>query len=267
MLNKLFYGWRLLATGWCFFVFSFGGLILALFVFPVINLAYLFSKNPKAKSHRAQAIIHYAFRSFVWLMQALGVMKIEIEGIEKLRNKKATLILANHPTLIDVVILIASVKHTNCVVKKTLFKDPFMGGTLKAAGYINNIETEAIVNDCVTALKSGDNLIIFPEGTRTEPGKELRFQRGAAHIAARSGAEVVPVTITCNPATLSKEHKWYHIPSRPARFRVEVGDPLDLSDIVMADEPATVTSRRLTRYLHNYFTKRLEQFGIVRTGA
>ena len=267
MLNKLFYGWRLLATGWCFLSFSLGGLFLALFVFPVINIVYLFFNNPKLKYHRAQAIIHYGFRLFIWQMEFLRVLSVEMEGVEKLSGREGTLILANHPTLIDVVILIALIKYTNCVVKKTLFKDPFMGGTLKAAGYINNIETEAIVDECVTALKSGDNLIIFPEGTRTEPGKELVFQRGAAHIAARSGVDVVPVTITCNPATLSKGHKWYHIPSRPAQFLVSVGEPLDITDIVTSDEPATVTSRRLTRYLHNYFTKRLEQFGIARAGA
>ena len=192
---------------------------------------------------------------------------MEVHGVEKLKTGKPKLILANHPTLLDVVLLISIIKHTNCVVKKTLFRDPFLGGVVKAAGYINNIGTEAIIDDCVKALKSGDNLIIFPEGTRTVPKKELKFQRGAAHIAARSGADVVPVTITCDPPTLSKAHKWYHIPPRPFRLRAEVGDPLDIAEILMTDEPATVTSRRLTRFIHQYFTKRLEEFGIARAGA
>jgi len=267
MLNKLFYWWRLLATGWCFICFSLGGLLIAVFVFPVINLAYLFSKNQKKNYHRAQAVIHYTFRFFLWQMQMLGIMKMDVQGAEKLQSDKAMLILANHPTLLDVVLLISMIKHTNCVVKKALFRDPFLGGVLKATGYINNNGTEAIVDDCVAALKSGDNLIIFPEGTRTVPDQELKFQRGAAHIAARSGVDVIPVTITCEPTTLSKAHKWYHIPPRPFRLRAEVGDPLDIAEIVMTDEPATVTSRRLTRYIHDYFTKRLEKFGIARAGA
>jgi 1-acyl-sn-glycerol-3-phosphate acyltransferase len=267
MTNKLFYWWRLLATGWCFLFFSLGGLFLAVFVFPGINLYYANSKHPKKKYHRAQAVIHHTFRFFLWQMEALGIMKMEIAGIEKLNTNKAKLILANHPTLVDVVLLISIIKHTNCVVKKTLFRDPFLGGVVKAAGYINNIGTEAIVDDCVRALKDGDNLIIFPEGTRSVPGQEMKFQRGAAHIAARSGVDVVPVTITCDPPTLTKAQKWYHIPDRPFRLRAEVGDPLKIEDIVTTDEPATVTSRKLTRYLHNYFTKRLEQFGTARAGA
>jgi 1-acyl-sn-glycerol-3-phosphate acyltransferase len=267
MFNKLFYWWRLLATGWCFLFFSLGGLFLAVFVFPAINIYYLFSRHPQRKYHRAQAVIHHTFRLFLWQMQALGIMRMEVVGFEKLNTPGAKLILANHPTLVDVVLLISIIKHTNCVVKKTLFRDPFLGGVVKAAGYINNNGTEAVIDDCVQSLKAGDNLIIFPEGTRSVPGKEMKFQRGAAHIAARSGVDVVPVTITCDPPTLTKAQKWYHIPSRPFRLTAEVGDPLQIEDIVTMDEPATVTSRKLTRYLHNYFTKRLEQFGTVRAGA
>jgi 1-acyl-sn-glycerol-3-phosphate acyltransferase len=267
MFDKLFYGWRWFATGWCFLFFSLGGVFLPIFVFPAINIYYAFSSQPKKKYHRAQAVIHHTFRFFLWQMQALGIMKMEVTGIEKLQTPEAKLILANHPTLIDVVLLISIIKHTNCVVKKTLFRDPFLGGVVKAAGYINNLGTEAIVDDCVRALKSGDNLIIFPEGTRSIPGKELKFQRGAAHIAARSAARVIPVTITCDPPTLTKAQKWYHIPPRPFQLQAEVGDPLEIEDIVTSDEPATVTSRKLTRYLHEYFTKRLEQFGTTRARA
>jgi len=267
VINKLFYWWRLLATGWSFLFFSLGGLFLAVFVFPAINLYYSFTKNPRKKYHRAQAVIHHTFRFFLWQMSALGIMKMDIVGIEKLQSNKAKLILANHPTLVDVVLLISIIKNTNCVVKKTLFRDPFLGGVVKAAGYINNIGTEAIIDDCVAALKQGDNLIIFPEGTRSIPGKEMKFQRGAAHIAARSGVDVVPVTITCDPPTLTKAQKWYHIPDRPFQLRAEIGDPLNIEDILTLDEPATVTSRKLTRYLHDYFTKRLEQFGTARAGA
>ena len=263
MFNKLFYIWRLLATGWCFIAFSVGGLLLAIFVFPIINLIDLFAPNPRVKHRRAQAVIHWVFKLFMRQMVLLGIMKMDVRGIEKLANDRPKLILANHPTLVDVVLLISIIKHTNCVVKKSLFKDPFLKGVVKAAGYINNDGTEAIVEECVEALKAGDNLIIFPEGTRSVPGQELKFQRGAAHIAARSGVDVIPVTITCNPPTLTKAHKWYHIPHRPFCLMAEIGDPLDISEILTDDVPATLISRRLTRFLRDYFTKRLSQFGIA----
>lgn len=267
MLTKFFYIWRLLATGWSFAFFSLGGLILVLLVFPVLNLLGLLQRDPRARHHRAQAAIHYTFRFFLWQMRMLGIMRMNIQGREYLHKGQPMLILANHPTLIDVVLLISIVKYTNCVVKRSLFRDPFLGGVVKAAGYINNDGTEAIVEDCVANLKNGENLIIFPEGTRSIPGEEMRFQRGAAHIAARSGVPVVPVTITCDPPTLTKAHKWYHIPDRPFELRAEVGPPLDIEAIIRTDEPATVTSRKLTRFLKDYFTQRLKEFGITRAGA
>jgi len=263
MANKLFYYWRLVATGWCFLSFSLGGLLLAVAVFPPILLINMFLPGGPKKYHKAQSIIHYSFRLFIKQMVVLGIMTVQVKGLEKLDSNRPKLILANHPTLIDVVLLISLVKHTNCVVKKALWRDPFLSGVVRAAGYISNDGTDALIDDCVDALKSGDNLIIFPEGTRTVPGQDLKFQRGAAHIAARSAVEIVPVTITCTPPTLSKAEKWYHIPPRMFALKAEVGDPIDISAMMGKDEPLTLVSRRLTRFLHDYFTERLNDFGIA----
>jgi len=263
MASKLFYLWRLLATGWCFVSFSFGGLLLAVFVFPVLNLANFFLPEGRRKYYKAQSVIHYSFKLFIRQMVVLGIMNLQVEGLEKLLTDKPKLILANHPTLIDVVLLISLVRHTNCVVKKALWRDPFLGGVVRATGYISNDGTDALIDDCVAALKNGDNLIIFPEGTRSVPGKDLKFQRGAAHIAARSGVDIVPVTITCNPPTLTKAEKWYHIPPRTFDLRAEIGDPIDINRVVDISEQPAVVSRRITRFLLEYFTERLNNFGIA----
>jgi len=266
MISRVFYVWRLLATGWCFFSFSLGGLLLALFVFPVFNFMNLFTREQNTSHKRAQAVIHHVFWFFMRQMEVLGILKMEVIGKEKLQNDRPKLVLANHPTLVDVVMLISILRHTNCVVKKALFRDPFLGGVVKAAGYINNDGTDAVIDVCVKALQDGDNLVIFPEGTRSVPGKEMKFQRGAAHIAARAGVDVVPVTITCDPPTLSKADKWYHIPPRPFHLRAEVGDTLDIAPLV-TDEPSAIVSRRVTKFLHAYFTQRLNQFGLPRARA
>lgn len=265
MAKKLSYLWRLLATGWCFLSFSLGGLLLAVLVFPVLNLVNLFLPESREKYQRAQTVIHYAFKFFIWQMIVLGIMRVHVSGVERLQSDQPKLILANHPTLVDVVLLISFLKHTNCVVKQALWRDPFLGGVVRAAGYISNDGTEALIDDCVTALKKGDNLLIFPEGTRSVPGQPLKLQRGAGHIALRSGVEVLPVTITCNPPTLTKAEKWYHIPPRKFELRAEVGGPIDLQKIATTEDPPSVASRRITCYLLDYFTERLKCF--ERAGA
>lgn len=241
--------------------FGVGGVILTATVFPLINFIL---PDGRVKNLYCQRVIHLCFKFFIFQMIILGIMKVEVKGLERLKNNKTKLIFANHPTLIDVVMLISVIENTNCIVKQGLWKNPFLKGAVKAAGYISNNDSESLIEDCVLALKRGDNLMIFPEGTRTIPGNNLRFQRGAAHIAVRSGASIIPVIITCDPPTLTKSEKWYQIPPRPFHLRLEVDVDIEVKSIIDENKPAPLISRQLTSYLENYFTERLSECESVR---
>ncbi len=249
------YQWRLVATGACFAVFGLGGFVLWAFVFPVLRRA------PKHRcSERIRRVIHKSFGAFLWLMQSIGIMRLEIDGAEKLRNCTGALILANHPTLIDVVALISAMPSASCVVKQSLWLNPFLGGVVRAARYISNSDSDSLIDDCARDLQSGNSLIIFPEGTRTRPGEQLAFQRGAAYIALRSHVPVIPVLIDCNPTTLTKREKWYQIPPRRFHLRLKVLDPVSIESSAMPDEPQTISARRLTRFFEGFFTQELARW-------
>jgi 1-acyl-sn-glycerol-3-phosphate acyltransferase len=111
-----------------------------------------------------------------------------------------------------------------------------------------------MVQDCVDTLRGGDNLIIFPEATRTVPGRPYDFQRGAANIALRAAPIVTPVTILCYPTTLTKSEKWHQIPWKRVHFRLYVGDDLDLSPF-LTDGATPLAVRGFTDYLRDYFTR------------
>lgn len=251
-MKGLNYYWRLFATGFSFFTFGVGGLIIGLVLFPAINLLFW---NRRRRTLVSQYLIHKLFRLFIEMMCVLGIMDYRISGLDKLKNAQGTLIVANHPTLIDVVILIAFLDKVDCVVKSALMKNPVMMGPVKAANYIINSDPEKLIDDCSRALQSGNALIIFPEGTRTEPGKPFRFQRGAAGIALRSNVDITPVVIGCTPSTLTKSEKWYQIPPTSFSMTLDVRDPIRVSDVIDADAPRSVAARRLTSYLQDYFTK------------
>ncbi|WP_369678325.1 lysophospholipid acyltransferase family protein, partial [Enterococcus faecium] len=92
--------------------------------------------------------------------------------LDTIKNAKGQLIIANHPSLIDVVVLISIVRNADCVVKADLWKNPFLKGVVKATGYINNdADPEYFLNQCQQSFARGNNLIVFPEGTRSVPGK------------------------------------------------------------------------------------------------
>ena len=125
--------------------------------------------------------------------------------------------------------------------------------TVRAAGYIRNSEPEQVLEDCDRALTGGAAVIVFPEGTRTRPNEPLKFLRGAAHIAVKSGRPIVPVLLQCDPPTLTKGSSWHHIPPRPFCFRVIVRDELAPQRLADLREPPVIAARRLTRALESYF--------------
>lgn len=256
MTARLNYCWRLAATGGCFAAFGIGGLALSTLVFPLLLLI-----PGKARSRRARWIIHKSFGVFMQLMESVGIMRLEVIGADRLRMCRNTLVLANHPTLIDVVALISLMPEASCVVKRALWKNPFLGGVVRAADYVSNSDPENLIDDCADDLAAGNPLVIFPEGTRSQPGQPLSFLRGAAYIALKSGMPILPVLIDCSPTTLSKREKWYQIPHRRFHLRIEVLAPISANRWIEAGEVQTIAARKLTQALEAYFTQELKRDG------
>jgi len=255
MLERLSLYWRVLATGFSFLMFGIGGLLLRVLVFPLLNLFVW--KRPQRVT-LARAVIRWTFRAFVALMRGLGVLRYEIVGLQRL-ERGGLLILANHPTLIDTVFLMAFVKRADCIVKGRLWNNPFTRGPVQAAGYINNDSGVDLVADCIASLQNGNNLIIFPEGTRTPSGGAISLKRGAANIAVRGARDVTPVVIRCEPITLGKGEKWWRVPCRKASFRIEVRDDIGIDSFITDNSNESMAARRLTDYLQSYFTEEVRR--------
>lgn len=255
MRNHLQYSWRVLATGLCFVSFGIGGVMLRVLVFPLINVI-LWQKRLRIRC--ARTVLRVTFRTFVGMMHALGVLRYEIIGLERL-ERQGLLILANHPTLIDTVFLMAFVKRADCIVKAGLWNNPFMRGPVRAAGYINNDQGLNLVADCVTSLQDGNNLIIFPEGTRTAKDGAICMKRGAANVAVRGLRDITPVLINCAPMTLGKGEKWWQIPPRLAQFRIEVLADIEIASFIADGASEVMAARRLNDYLQNYFTQEYQR--------
>lgn len=244
------YCWRLLATAFSFMSFGLGGLFLRLIIFPMIGIIPL---DAHKKQKLCQRCVHYSFYWFIGLMHKLGIMTYAIHGLEKL-NKPGQLIIANHPTLVDIVFLISRIPEANCIVKHQLLNNPYTRGPVLNAGYISNGESQQMITECVEWLQKGGVLIIFPEGTRTVPGKDYVFQRGAARIALQAKTTVTPVTLTCTPSTLTKNKKWYQIPDRPFHLVMDVGNDMVISDF-FSIQPESIAVRRLNRFFQDYFSQ------------
>jgi 1-acyl-sn-glycerol-3-phosphate acyltransferase len=242
--------WRAAATGFCFVVFGLVQLLLAVTLFPLLVLLV---RDKKRRIRRGRQIVNRAFRAFVWLMRVVGVLEYRVRGRERL-NQPGTLILANHPSLIDVVFLISFVPEADCVVKASLFLNPFTRFALLAAGYIpSRRDPEQVLSACRSSLRAGGILIVFPEGTRSEPGAPLLFKRGAANLAVRLGCDMVPVVIRVGAHNLGKRCHWWRVPARKMPFDFEVKERLPVAPWQKAGQEPAIAARELTAYLTDYF--------------
>jgi len=90
-----------------------GGFLLWVLVFPTLSLL---PGTSRQKANRGQKVVHYSFYVFIGLMHRFGVMTYEIDGLDKL-NRPGQLIVANHPTLIDIVFLISRINRPTVLSK------------------------------------------------------------------------------------------------------------------------------------------------------
>lgn len=239
--------WRQFATGLSFAIFGSVGVLFGVTLFPAVCLT---ARDPAGAKRRAQRVVWGWFWTFSRIMRGLGVISWEIHGAERLRTP-GQLIIANHPTLIDVVLLIGHIPQVDCIVKKALFRNPFTRMPVQWAGYIANGGSDAdptqLIEDCAATLRRGNSLMIFPEGTRSVPGAPIQIPHGAARIALGAGAPVLPVSIRCTPLMLEKGRPWHDVPPRPGHFVIEVGEPYSVQPYLDDAPSVTIAARRLSR--------------------
>lgn len=216
--------WRFLVTGLGFVLFGLGALIVSLLVLPLP----LFLPAPLAHKW-ARRIVQTGLRIFVGFMHQGGALTYEFRHVERL-GRPGQLIVANHPSLIDAVFLIAFAPGASCVVKHALFRNLLTRIVVRATGYISNGLPVDMIQSAAAALREGQTVIMFPEGTRSRPGVPRVFHRGAANVAVRAARVLTPVFISCEPTTLTKAEPWYRIPARRPHFTLVAGEELDLSE-------------------------------------
>jgi len=247
-------GSRRFGTGLSFVVFGVGGTLLSITLFPVLRLI---SPNRAVAQRRINAAMRRVMGLFIWFMRSLGLLTYELHGLERLA-RPGQLIVANHPTLIDVVFLLWLIPEAGCVVKRALWRNPALRWPVIWAGYIPNSEGPELVQDCARLLESGRSLLVFPEGTRTVPGQPLLLKRGAAQVALASRADVLPVTIVCDPPFLTKGSHWYQVPARRPHFTITVGQPLPAQRYDSGALSHPLAARDLTAQLATHFTRGID---------
>jgi 1-acyl-sn-glycerol-3-phosphate acyltransferase len=183
-----------------------------------------------------QIMIMGGCRTFVGLMRLTGIVKCDLGALDALRGEASLIIAPNHPSLLDAILVISRLPRIVCTAKAELLENPFLGGSARLAGFIRNDRATRLVKEGTRQLRAGRQLLIFPEGTRTNGERVSDFKGGFALIAKRADARIQTVFIESNSRFLGKGWPLLRKPDFPLAYRVRVGPALtvegDLHDFV-----------------------------------
>lgn len=212
--------WRIPLTAISFLLFGLGGLVLGAVLFPAIRLL-----SPReATGRRCRRAIQVSFRLFVAFLSVLRLMRFEFRGEERLLHLRGRLVVANHPSLLDVVVLVSRLPDARCVVKRAVWQSPFLGAVVRAAGYVPSLDPHDVVDRTVRLLRAGETVVLFPEGTRTRKDRPAALRRGAALILLQSDRPAVPVRLRVRPPALGKTDSLARLPPEAVRITMTVGE-------------------------------------------
>ena len=174
-------------------------------------------------------LLHHLFRSFVVYLRLADLVRVDSAALGRLGALSGPAVIApNHVSLWDVVFIIARLPRAVCVMKKSILRNPVLGGGARLAGYIANDGMSRMIRSAAASLTENAQLLLFPEGTRTRRDALWinPLKGGCAIIALRANVPVHPVFIRSDTRYLEKGWPLWKRPEFPIHVLIEVGEPL-----------------------------------------
>jgi 1-acyl-sn-glycerol-3-phosphate acyltransferase len=199
---------------------------------------------PRACAGRlGRAGVSFVYRCCWWSAERLGLMEVDSSELDALRDEPGGLIVAaNHPTMLDALLVVARLPRGVCVMKAELLRNVFLGTGARLARYIRNDVGRGMVRDAVETLREGNQLILFPEGTRTVAAPVNPFKPGITFIAHLAQVPIQTIVIESESAYLTKGWPLLQAPPVPVRVRLRLGRRF------AADADHRAQLQRLERY-------------------
>lgn len=190
-----------------------------------------------------------------WGRRLLKIAEVDVEiiGYENVDKVESCVFVSNHSSFFDIPILLACIKKDfRIIYKKELEKLPFFGTGLNRSPFIsinrgNPREAMKSILQAIEAIKSGDSVLVFPEGTRSETGKLQEFKRGAFVLAYKSNKPIIPVTVLGSYDIIPPGIRRI----RGGRVKLVIGESLSTKDY---------SEKELSDKIHGIMSKNIEKY-------
>jgi 1-acyl-sn-glycerol-3-phosphate acyltransferase len=125
-------------------------------------------------------------------------LRIDVPERDRLRKTNGSVVVCNHISFLDPLLMLSLIPDIITVVRPDFFRVPFFGWLIRGAGFLEPrlfAEGQPWIDRVASHLRSGGNLLIFPEGTRSRDGHLSRFKKGAFYLAKTIGAPILVLKV------------------------------------------------------------------------
>jgi 1-acyl-sn-glycerol-3-phosphate acyltransferase len=177
-----------------------------------------------------QRIISMYLWLFMWIGERIGIWELDLKDLDKLNRENRLILVANHPSMIDVFLVLSRVRNLICLMKASIQSNMFLGVGAYLAGYISNQRVDHALRSAIDSVRSGGLLLTFPEGTRTTRQPVNPIKPGFALIAKESNAPIQTILIWTNSEYLGKGWKIWRPPQFPMVYKAILGERMYFSN-------------------------------------
>lgn len=231
-------------------VYWLGVALSSLLMFPIAVLVFVVTKPFDPRGIVLHGWTSFWASLYTWFNP---LWSVTVRGREHMPSDTPCVLVANHLSLVDILVVFRLFKHFKWVSKQENFAIPLIGWNMRLNHYIPLLrgDRQSVADmfaRCEATLRSGSSVFMFPEGTRSRDGRLKPFKTGAFDLALRAGVPVVPIAIVGSQTALPK--KGFTI--RRARISVKVLPPVSVAE--MTD----LSAEELTTYVHTLLRPHVE---------
>ena len=239
-MTRTWYGF-LYYVSWAFFGLL--GLLLNVVCAPCLLLP-----RSRRRARWTRRAIRGLFSFWLRWLHACGVVRVRWRNFPPGPLPGGRVYVANHPTLVDATVLLACLPDAVCVFKPALLRNPVLGPAARIAGYIVGDHGVETVRAAAAALAGGCSLLVFPEGTRTEPGHVLSpLKPGFALIARRAEAPIQVVLLRASQNLVPRGRPWWQLPPLPGWIEATLDEEIAVHEGDATQAIVEQVERRLRR--------------------
>lgn len=228
-----------------FGIFGVGALILNITLFP---LAKIILKGTSYK-YFASDTIHYLWKLFCKLLTLSKAIKLQIKDLEKIKNIKKKVIVATHPSFIDIVILLSIIPRTTCLVKSTLAKNPILNNIVNSIFILEDETIDSIKSHSKQMIDDGFNVIIFPSGIRHRKNETPKIRKGASTIALNAKTNIVALKYYTDFDFLFINQPIYEAGEKPVTYELSYAGEIDVSSELNSTDNEIVLKKNITKMI------------------